>query len=148
VLAHSGTLTGRGADKVEELIGENVDRTEFRRRLELVRNYGTKLYGFNHPLYPRGDPRALALIELARRLRNPPRAAENAFWFLEQAEQQCHAYPGMAVGLATLALALKLPRHGALAVWTVGRAAGLVAHVIEQRAAGYMLRPRARFVGA
>jgi citrate synthase len=32
-------------------------------------------------------------------------------------------------------------------VFMLGRSAGWVAHVLEQRAAGFALRPRARYVG-
>ncbi len=37
---------------------------------------------------------------------------------------------------------------GAGALWALGRTAGWIAHVMEQRLAGYLLRPRARYVGA
>ncbi|NYT56731.1 hypothetical protein H0A69_19635 [Eoetvoesia caeni] len=37
---------------------------------------------------------------------------------------------------------------GALALWTLSRSAGWIAHALEQRTQGFMLRPRARFVGA
>jgi citrate synthase len=51
-------------------------------------------------------------------------------------------------GLVALASALELPAGAAAALFAVGRAAGWVAHVLEQREQGHMLRPRARYVGA
>ncbi|MGH7436217.1 MAG: citrate/2-methylcitrate synthase, partial [Polyangiaceae bacterium] len=34
-----------------------------------------------------------------------------------------------------------------IAVFAVARTAGWIAHAFEQRAAGFLLRPRARYVG-
>jgi len=50
-------------------------------------------------------------------------------------------------GLVAVALALGLPRGTAVGLFGVGRAAGWIAHVLEQQAAGFVLRPRARYVG-
>ena len=58
-----------------------------------------------------------------------------------------HPAPSMEVGLVMLAEALGLPRGAASAVFAVGRSAGWVAHVLEQREQGHLLRPRARYVG-
>lgn len=151
VCAHSGAQTGRGCDKIEELIGERASRASLRGHLQTVRNYGAQLFGFNHPLYPRGDPRAWLLLELAgnaAQSRHPARSpARDLLWFLHEAAETHHTYPGIAVGLVALARALELPRGSATAIWTLGRTAGLVAHVLEQRLEGYLMRPRARFVG-
>ena len=46
-----------------------------------------------------------------------------------------------------LASALELPPGSAIGLFALGRSAGWIAHAMEQRAAGYMLRPRARYVG-
>jgi citrate synthase len=51
------------------------------------------------------------------------------------------------LGLVALAAALELPRGAATAIFAVGRSAGWIAHAQEQRAAGYLLRPRARYIG-
>lgn len=146
ICAHSGPQTGQGCDRVEELVGEG-DRAVLRQHLQTVRDYGARLFGFNHPLYPKGDPRAWLMIDLARGLAAPRGAAQDLFWFLREAAERHHAYPGLAVGLVTLCRALELPRGSATALWTVGRAAGLIAHAIEQRLEGFMMRPRARYVG-
>jgi len=147
ICAHSGAQTGRGCDKIEELIGERASRAALRGHLQTVRNYGTQLFGFNHPLYPHGDPRAWLMVELASGVAAPRSPARDLLWFVNEAAEEHHTYPGIAVGLVALARALDLPRGSATAIWTLGRAAGLVAHVLEQRLEGYLMRPRARFVG-
>lgn len=146
ICAHSGPQTGRGCEKIEELIGERASRATLRGHLQTVRNYGAQLFGFNHPLYPRGDPRAWMLLELAGNAAAPRSAAGDFLWFLNEAAETYHTYPGIAVGLVALSRALELPRGSATAIWTLGRTAGLVAHVLEQRLEGYLMRPRARFV--
>ena len=147
ISAHAGVLTGRGSDKAEELLLDSGEAT-LRRKLDMLQTFGRKLYGFNHPYFPKGDPRAYMLIELARRIDPLPEQARHALWFLEQARERCAAYPGMAVGLVTLSMALGLPRRSALALWAVSRAAGQIAHGLEQRVQGFVMRPRARFSGA
>jgi citrate synthase len=55
--------------------------------------------------------------------------------------------PNSDMGLALLARALGAPEEGAVTLFAVGRMAGWIAHVLEQRAQGFLLRPRARYVG-
>ena len=146
--AHSGSQTGQICDKLEELLLDNTSRQSLGRRLETVRKFGVKVYGFNHPLYPKGDPRAYWMIELAKKLKPKSRAGQNAIWFLDRVQEDCHMYPGLPAGLMALAIALELPRRSAPAIWGIARTAGQIAHVMEQRNAGFVLRPRARFVAS
>ena len=55
--------------------------------------------------------------------------------------------PTIDVALVALTSALGLRRGAPLAIFACGRLAGWIAHSIEQRDAGYLLRPRARYVG-
>jgi citrate synthase len=57
------------------------------------------------------------------------------------------APPNVDLGLVATALSLGLPPGSASAIFAVGRAAGWIAHVLEQRGAAFVLRPRARYVG-
>jgi citrate synthase len=109
---------------------------------------GEALPGFGHPLYPAGDPRAALLIELARAHGARTEAARTAFALLEAMQRGGHPAPNLDAGLVTLCTCLELPRGAAATIFAVGRTAGWAAHTLEQRAAGYLLRPRARYVGA
>ncbi|HVW26373.1 MAG TPA: citrate/2-methylcitrate synthase, partial [Polyangiaceae bacterium] len=55
--------------------------------------------------------------------------------------------PNLDFGLVALARALDLPKGSAALLFALGRTAGWVAHALEQREAGYLLRPRAQYVG-
>jgi citrate synthase len=95
-----------------------------------------------HPLYPAGDPRA---AELLRRLGLPdddPAARAIAF-----ARDQGTA-PTVDFALAALARRLGLPADAGFGLFALGRSVGWVAHALEAAAAGTLIRPRARYVGA
>ena len=98
--------------------------------------------GFGHPLYPHGDPRCAPLLDHARRS-----SARRARTLLAIVDATSDARPSVDVGLAALVAALGVPPAVAPGLFAVARSAGWIAHVLEQRAAGFMLRPRARYVG-
>jgi citrate synthase len=56
-------------------------------------------------------------------------------------------HPNVDFALVAVALAAGLPRGSATRLFMVGRCAGFVAHVLEQRESSAVLRPRARYVG-
>jgi len=97
--------------------------------------------GFGHMLYPHGDPRGAPLLEFART--SNARRARTLLAIADATD----AHPSVDVGLAATAAALGLQPQAASALFAVARSAGWLAHVLEQRAAGYMLRPRARYTG-
>lgn len=146
--AHSGLLTGKVCDSLAELMSGGPGRRSLDQRLKDVRRFGTSAYGFNPALAPKGDPRAYWMIERARLLaaRNGSAATRTMLSFLDQVEGEFGLHPGLQAGLLTLISALGLPVSSAAAIWGISRTAGQIAHVIEQRDAGFQLRPRANFV--
>jgi citrate synthase len=143
--SNAGTLTSRGCEMAEELFLQG-DRSFLQRKLNLIEKRGRRLYGFNHAIFPDGDPRVFTMLDIAKRVRPRSKQADDAFWLLDQAASQCKALPGVGIGLVVLAIALGLPRRSAAALWLIGRVAGQVAHVLEQRIQGFMIRPRARYL--
>jgi citrate synthase len=107
---------------------------------------GEAVPGFGHTLYPQGDPRTPPLLEVAWAVRPEPAAVRVVRAVAEAMSKTGHPPPAVDFGLVALSAALGLPPGAATAVFAVGRAAGWVAHVLEQREQGHLLRPRARYV--
>jgi citrate synthase len=95
---------------------------------------GEILPGFGHPLYPRGDPRAVAIL-YALSLVAP------------QARRLVGRQPNVDFALGAASVALGLPPGSALGLFVVARSVGWIAHAIEQHESGVLIRPRARYTG-
>ena len=95
---------------------------------------------FGHPLYPKGDVRGQALLA---QFELPPAFAE-----LRQAgEHLLGEPPNIDFALAAMADSRRLPPEAPFVLFALGRAVGWIAHTLEQRATGTLIRPRARYVG-
>jgi citrate synthase len=99
--------------------------------------------GFGHTLYPHGDPRTAPLLEAVATLPGNKRSRT----LLAIVAATKGSAPTVDVGLAALVAALGLPPTVGAGLFAVARSAGWLAHALEQRAAGYLLRPRARYTG-
>lgn len=138
----SGQLLGGGCDRVEQFVAGRPAAERWREMVQAARNGGW-LPGFGHPLYPLGDPRAAALLELAGRIA-PAKAIADIVELVEIAGAEADLKPSLELGLVAVSRALDLPPRAASSLWAVGRSVGWVAHVMEQRLAGKVIRPRAR----
>jgi len=103
--------------------------------------------GFGHPLYPHGDPRASPLLAHAEAIA-PAGTLRLHRAVIRAAAGLGLGTPNVDFALVSIADALGLSAGSAILIFAVGRTAGWIAHALEQREAGYMLRPRARFTGA
>jgi citrate synthase len=56
-------------------------------------------------------------------------------------------HPNIDFALVILARALNLPAGSALTLFALGRTIGWIGHAIEQYQAGYLIRPRAQYIG-
>jgi citrate synthase len=144
----SGPAHGGACDRVEALVAE-VGRPERARAVVAERaRRGEPVPGFGHPLYAGGDPRAPPLLEAARRVARRGSALPVVLAIAEAMRGAGRGEPTIDLGLVALAAALELPAGAAAGLFAVGRSAGWIAHALEQRRAGFVLRPRARYVGA
>ncbi|HVH41125.1 MAG TPA: citrate synthase [Labilithrix sp.] len=146
--ALSGPQHGATTARVEALVAE-IERPERAAEIVAARlDRGESVPGFGHPLYAGGDPRGARLLELAQRVSSKSRVVRVLVSVANAMHLVARERPTLDVGLTALAGALALPRGAPMAVFACGRLAGWIAHVLEQREAGHLLRPRARYVGA
>jgi citrate synthase len=107
------------------------------------RNKGV-IPGFGHPLYPAGDVRAKALLQMLKKTdsgRSPAKLVAQA----------CHVLRKPAtidLALSALARAYDLPAGAPLLIFALARTAGWIGHAIEQQRLGGLIRPRARYIGS
>jgi len=143
---HAGPRHGGVTARIEALLRE-IARPA--RAAEIVRARlarGEAVPGFGHPLYPKGDPRAHALLALADEGKGTSPGLARARAIVAAMARAGQPAPTLDMGLIALCQALELPEGAPAAVFAIGRTAGWVAHALEQRAQGYLLRPRARYV--
>jgi citrate synthase len=145
--ALSGPLHGAATARVEAFVAEVARPERGAAAVGERLSRGESIPGFGHPVYPAGDPRGARLLEVAQRLGGKSRGVRIIVSVVNAMELVVRERPTLDVGLVALAAALGLPRGGALAMFACGRLAGWIAHALEQRAAGFVLRPRARYVG-
>ncbi|WP_021028722.1 citrate synthase family protein [Comamonas sp. B-9] len=96
--------------------------------------------GFGHPLYPAGDPRSQRLLRLL-----PAHAQRHAL--LAAVHHHTGLHPSLDYALVAIQRGLGLPAGAAFVLFALGRTAGWLAHALEQRDSGQLIRPRAQYVG-
>lgn len=141
----SGTGHGAHSLRVEQLLASITSLNQVQATLQSLRQRGLALPGFGHTLYPDGDPRATAL--LARAIADGGKRPQVQMITAVLAQTDAWTKPNVDFALAAMAAAYDLPPGSGAALFAIGRIAGWIAHAMEQRAAGYLLRPRARYVG-
>ena len=146
--AFEGMLTGVGCDEAEATLRQaDNDPEKYIALLAGRINRKSPLAGYNHPLYPDGDPRARLLMEIAHKVVTPKSRGALALACIDQAQTRLALKPNLPLGLLCVGLALEAPPGAAGAIMALGRTAGWIAHALEQRLAGFLVRPRARYVG-
>lgn len=148
--ALSGPRHGGACDRVEALLDEAETLPTPADVLERRARRGDAVPGFGHPLYPDGDPRARPLLARARVLAKQSaalgRQLAHSFAIAELMQRQ-GLPPTVDFALVTLTRALGMKPGTAALLFALGRSAGWVAHVREQRGSEAVLRPRARYLG-
>jgi citrate synthase len=139
--ALSGPRHGGATFRIERLWDEVGEATRpegvLRARLEC----DDDLPGFGHPMYPDGDVRAAAILN-----RLPSGSAR---WrsLSDAVEQVTGRKPDIDFALVALRRHLRLPADSAFGLFALGRSLGWIAHALEQRAQGNLIRPRASYIG-
>jgi citrate synthase len=142
----SGPFHGGGSIRAEAMLSDFMAAKDLKNRVADRMRLGERLPGFGHPLYPQGDPRALAILDALQRTL-PKRQTEVIFRIASEVKDLSGRPANVDFALAATSLLLDLPRGSALGLIVVGRTVGWIGHAIEQYAAGSLIRPRARYIG-
>ncbi|MEP6491721.1 MAG: citrate synthase [bacterium] len=145
--ALEGVKHGGSTARVESLLAATRRARSLRAALTERLREGSRIDGFGHPLYRKGDPRAAALLEmLAERF---PRSPELRFAreFARVTTSLTGEKPNVDFALGAVSRVLGLPAASGLTLFAIGRTIGWIGHAIEQYAVDQIIRPRARYVG-
>lgn len=138
--ALGGPLHGGTTSIVEILLDEIDAAGDAEAVVEARLRRGEGVPGFEHPLYPEGDPRAAALLPLL-----PPDPSRDRLALVMN--ETAGRMPNIDFALVAIRRALSLPQASALALFAIGRTIGWIAHALEQRGDEKLIRPRARYTG-
>lgn len=143
LIAGLSTLAGPrhgGASMELRMLADAARQAGARKAVRAWLSRGHPLPAFGHPLYADGDPRAIALLT---QFQPRPVFAE----LRSVAESVTGEPPNVDFAIAAMADAYDLPADAAFTIFALARSVGWIAHILEQSAAGTLIRPRARYVG-
>ncbi|MCZ8547196.1 citrate synthase [Mesorhizobium qingshengii] len=143
LLAGLATLSGPrhgGAGEAVMQLAEDAARHGADAAIRRWLSHDRPLPGFGHPLYPDGDPRAVALLATIDG-DDTLRSLENAAFVATGAR------PNIDLALAALTRGLGLPSDAPFRLFALGRSVGWAAHTVEQITSGSVIRPRGRYEG-
>lgn len=146
----SGPIHGGACDRIERMFAQIDAGMKVGDCLDAIAQEHRLPPGFGHAIYPAGDPRAVLLRRHAealarrkgRKLFDAALKVEDAVWRRDRLR------PNLDFYLTVSARMLSFPPGIPAAIFAVGRAAGWIAHALEQYADNRLIRPRMRYRGA
>ena len=148
ICTSSGVKIGRLYEQVDSFFERYQTTQKMIERANQLQKQGTVAPGFNHPLYPRGDPRGRYLISLLQQLGKGHEEIDRVCEFSEYMAAEHHCHPRHELAIVALTRSMGLPKQTPAALFVLARIAGWVAHVQEQRLSSMLLRPRAKFIAS
>lgn len=145
--AMSGSRHGGVSERAWAMLDQLLARRDIEAAVAGWHATGAAFYGFGHPLYPGGDPRAAAIFDwIDRHL--PDNADHRALRTVTATVERLIGHgPNVDFALVSLCRLLGLPRLAPVMLFAGGRVAGWIAHALEQSQTAALIRPRARYVG-
>jgi citrate synthase len=148
----SGTLHAGASLDIEALLAEAGRPERAARAVGERLRRGERIRGFGHFVYRDGDPRADYLLDRLREVAagGPPAVSERlavAEAVLAAAGRRRLPAPNVDFALATLASMAGMIAGAGEAIFVIARAAGWLAHALEEYQRGVPIRPRATYTG-
>ena len=146
----SGPIHGGACDRIESMFADLDAGIGVEQALEAFNARHSLPPGFGHTIYPDGDPRAALLKRVARAtakrkgrtLFETALKVEEAVWKSERLRPNLDFYLTVCVRM------IGFGRGMSAAIFAMGRAAGWIAHSLEQSADNRLIRPRMRYHGS
>jgi citrate synthase len=145
-----GPLHGGANEQVMQLLNEIGERSRVEAWLDAKLAAKQRIAGFGHRVYKNEDPRALELKRLSGELATH---TGQRTWFdmSTHLEKLMLEKKGLRTNVdfysASVYHVLEIPWSTFTPVFAVSRAAGWLAHVLEQYADNRLIRPRAEYIG-
>jgi citrate synthase len=150
--ALSGPLHGGAPTRVLKMLDDVSASGDAERYVKELLDRGERLMGFGHRVYRAEDPRARVLRRTAQELESPRVEVAEA---LERAalEELARRHPERVLATnvefwsAVVLDIAEIPPPLFPAMFACARVAGWSAHILEQKSAGRLIRPSARYTG-
>jgi citrate synthase len=145
----SGPIHGGACDRIEQMFAELDHGVRLDECLEVFGREHRLPPGFGHAIYPEGDPRAVLLKGTAQTIarRKGRKLYETALKVEQAVFKRERLRPNLDFYLTVCTRMLGFPLGSPAAIFAVGRAAGWIAHALEQYANNRLIRPRMRYRG-
>jgi citrate synthase len=146
----SGPIHGGACDRIEEMLARIVAGARIGDCLDVLTRDNRLPPGFGHAIYPSGDPRASVLRKHAEAIarRRGRKLLDIALKIEEAVYKRERLRPNLDFYLTVSTRMLGFQRGMPAAIFAVGRAAGWIAHGLEQYADNRLIRPRMRYRGS
>jgi len=145
--AMSGALHGGASLGAETLMAAATGPEDVPRVVAELLRRGEKVPGFGHFVYRGGDPRAILLLDLVRRVAPKSRQLAVADAVFAEVRHKSLPEPNIDFAIATLVRVAGMVRGAGEAIFAVARTAGWIAHALEAYSGPGPLRPRAVYTG-
>ena len=145
--AVGGALHGGASLAAETLLSLAASAADVPRVVGDLLRRGEQLTGFGHFAYPAGDPRSVLLMEkIEEYAPGSPRLAAAAA-VIAEVRRRALPEPNVDFALAVLTSVAGLAPGAGEAIFAVARAAGWIAHALEEYARHAPIRPRGVYTG-
>jgi citrate synthase len=157
--AFTGPLHGGAPGPTLDMLDEAAASGDVAAWAEKKLRSGERLIGFGHRVFRLGDPRAALLHEALDKLGDSLGPGAGRLAFATEVERAVGAAfarlkpgrpplnPNVEINAALLLDAVGFPRDAFMPVFAVARAAGWVAHAMEQQKGGRLVRPSSAYIG-